>query len=352
MQCDTEYTHTSWNDYLEIQYSADGTNFETVADPLIGTSVWRIDEAYLDDLTGNTSSLGSAAYTFSDISIPSQYTTDSFAFRFRWVTNASDNNYAGCTLDNIRISRFSDGSGGSYGSMSGTSMATPHVAGLAALLWGFKPSLSLSEVKNTLLTTGDALGSLTGKTVTGKRINAYNALQSVNPAKAITAFDFTDPAVTGAINETDHTIQLSVPATPVLTFSPTITITGASVSPASGVAQDFANPVTYTVTAADGSTQAYVVTVSQILDKTLLTQRLTTEIGADHATLDYALTSTDYTPDSWGAYTTAIETAITVEQDSLATIENIASAISGINTATSALVFAGKASLDTAVSTA
>lgn len=315
VQCDTEYTHTSWNDYLEIQYSTDGTHFVPVQDPLFGASAWRIDEAYLDDLTGNTSQIGSASYTFSEVSIPTEYTGESFSIRFLWKTNDLDNNYAGCSIDNIQLIRFSDGSDETYASLSGTSMATPHVAGLAALLWSFKPSLSLAEVKNTLLNTGDALGSLTAKTVTGKRINAYNALQSVNPAKAITGFDFTDPAVTGAINETDHTIQLSVPATPVLTFTPTITITGASVSPASGVAQDFTNPVTYTVTAADGSTQIYIATVSQILDKTLLTQRLTTDIGADHATPVYALTSTDYTSESWQAYTDAVVAAIAVEQD-------------------------------------
>ena len=42
---------------------------------------------------------------------------------------------------------------------------------------------------------------------------------------------------------------------------PTISITGASVSPASGVAQNFTNPVNYTVTAGDGTTAIYAVTV-------------------------------------------------------------------------------------------
>lgn len=46
------------------------------------------------------------------------------------------------------------------------------------------------------------------------------------------------------------------------TFIPTITHTGANISPASGVSQNFANPVDYTVTAADGSTKKYAVTVT------------------------------------------------------------------------------------------
>ena len=86
-----------------------------------------------------------------------------------------------------------------------------------------------------------------------------------SPAKAITAFSFQGltPAVSGVVNETLHTIALTVPAgTNVSALVPTITITGASVSPASGVAQSFSTPVTYTVTAADASTQTYTVTVT------------------------------------------------------------------------------------------
>ena len=86
---------------------------------------------------------------------------------------------------------------------------------------------------------------------------------AANPAKAITAF--TVPGQTGAtvINETLHTIALTVPfGTDVTALVPTITISGASVSPASGAARNFTSPVTYTVTAADATTRAYVVTVT------------------------------------------------------------------------------------------
>ncbi|GAG83587.1 unnamed protein product, partial [marine sediment metagenome] len=84
-------------------------------------------------------------------------------------------------------------------------------------------------------------------------------------AKAITAFDFValEPTVVGAINETEKTIALTVPfGTAVTALVPTITITGASVAPASGAAQDFTSPVDYTVTAEDASTQVYTVTVT------------------------------------------------------------------------------------------
>jgi hypothetical protein len=59
-----------------------------------------------------------------------------------------------------------------------------------------------------------------------------------------------------------ETIAITVPyETDVTTLTPTVTFSGQSVSPASGAEQDFTNPVTYTVTADDGSTKPYTVTV-------------------------------------------------------------------------------------------
>lgn len=62
----------------------------------------------------------------------------------------------------------------------GTSMATPVVTGLAAMIWAYQPNLTYSEVRNIILTTGDSLADLNGKTTTGKRVNAYNALLEVD----------------------------------------------------------------------------------------------------------------------------------------------------------------------------
>lgn len=63
-----------------------------------------------------------------------------------------------------------------YAYMSGTSMATPHVSGVAALVLAKYPSISLNELKSRLTWTGDPISSLAGKTITGRRLNAYNAL--------------------------------------------------------------------------------------------------------------------------------------------------------------------------------
>ncbi|MBI5825195.1 MAG: hypothetical protein HZB18_14290 [Chloroflexi bacterium] len=103
-------------------------------------------------------------------------------------------------------------------------------------------------------------------TVTAVNGSTQNYIVTVTVAplsveKDITAFDFASPAVYGDISGTD--IAILVPnGTDVTTLVPTISHTGASVSPNSGVAQDFTNPVIYTVTAEDASTQNYTVTVT------------------------------------------------------------------------------------------
>jgi len=93
----------------------------------------------------------------------------------------------------------------------------------------------------------------------------------LSSAKAITAFSFQRlaPPLAGVIDQTAHTVRLTVPyGTDLSALVATYTTTGASVkvgatTQTSGVtANDFRNPVTYTVTAANGTTQAYVVSVA------------------------------------------------------------------------------------------
>jgi subtilisin family serine protease len=69
---------------------------------------------------------------------------------------------------------------GGYGWCSGTSMATPFVSGTAALLLSAYPGISVAELKNRLIWSGDILPELEGKTLTGRRLNAYKALTAEN----------------------------------------------------------------------------------------------------------------------------------------------------------------------------
>jgi putative multiple sugar transport system substrate-binding protein len=80
--------------------------------------------------------------------------------------------------------------------------------------------------------------------------------------KAILTFSLESPALPAKISETEHAITVVVPfGTNKTTLTPTLTYTGKSIAPASGTAQDFTNPVVYTITAEDDSTLAYKVTV-------------------------------------------------------------------------------------------
>jgi subtilisin family serine protease len=73
---------------------------------------------------------------------------------------------------------------GEYGYMSGTSMATPFVTGLSALIASYHPSYTYQEIKNAILASVDLIPSMNNKLITGGRINAYKAL-TVNPDQYI-----------------------------------------------------------------------------------------------------------------------------------------------------------------------
>ena len=93
-----------------------------------------------------------------------------------------------------------------------------------------------------------------------------------NYAKDITSFDFLlgensgkglTENVVGSVDDTTINLQVPYDTGPYVgSLVPNIVHTGESVSPADGAAQDFTNPVTYTVTAEDLTTKEYTVTVT------------------------------------------------------------------------------------------
>ena len=68
-----------------------------------------------------------------------------------------------------------------YATFSGTSMATPHVTGAAALLWGANLKLNYAEIKDRLLRSRDPVPGLSRKIASGGRLNVYNALAGIYP---------------------------------------------------------------------------------------------------------------------------------------------------------------------------
>lgn len=102
------------------------------------------------------------------------------------------------------------------------------------------------------------------------RYEVSAVVQDPDNEKRILSFYIDGTAYDGIIDETAKTIRLEFPAGfDVTNLVPIIEVTeGASINPASGVAQDFSSPVEYTVTAKNGTTAVY--TVSAIVGSDLL----------------------------------------------------------------------------------
>jgi len=104
------------------------------------------------------------------ISVAATDSTDGLAYFSNYGATSVDLGAPGCGI----WSTWWPGQG--YYCISGTSMATPHVAGAAALLQGYRGLLSPAEVVGYLLGGTDPLPSLAGKCVSGGRLNLYHSL--------------------------------------------------------------------------------------------------------------------------------------------------------------------------------
>ncbi|MGE0615390.1 MAG: S8 family peptidase [Bacteriovoracia bacterium] len=71
---------------------------------------------------------------------------------------------------------YSAAPGSKYATHDGTSMACPHVAGAAALLWSKHPDWDYKKVKEVLIKTTDPVASLANKSVSGGRLNILKAI--------------------------------------------------------------------------------------------------------------------------------------------------------------------------------
>jgi probable HAF family extracellular repeat protein len=71
-----------------------------------------------------------------------------------------------------------NGSSSAYVTLSGTSMAAPHVTGALALMRAQSPTASYTQIINRLFATVDKPAAMAGKTRTGGRLNLQRALTS------------------------------------------------------------------------------------------------------------------------------------------------------------------------------
>jgi len=141
------------DDWLYIEASTDGVNWYLVDWPLWFSYEFEEHLVDLSDYDGQ-----STVYV-----------------RFR-LNFEYDIPQMGAYIDDVQFLAFPTTPTENYDYYMGTSMATPHVSGLAGLLLGYNQNLSWSDIKNLILWTGDANNALNGKVFSNRRINAKNAL--------------------------------------------------------------------------------------------------------------------------------------------------------------------------------
>lgn len=78
-------------------------------------------------------------------------------------------------------------SSSSYYSINGTSMATPHVAGIATMIRAFNPDYTYSQTVEAIKNGGEYVAALSGKTTTGRAANAMGSLSYVTQPTGVAA---------------------------------------------------------------------------------------------------------------------------------------------------------------------
>jgi hypothetical protein len=155
---------------------------------------------------------------------PANYNLDnvvSVAATDRYDKLASYSSYGATTVDlgAPGTSIYSTVPNSKYAWKSGTSMATPHVAGAFALVWDLHPDWTYLQVINRVLSTVDPLPTLQGKTVSGGRLNLARAI-GANPGQP--ALSIGDVAVVegdgGTVNAV-FTVSLSSASTSTVTVN-------------------------------------------------------------------------------------------------------------------------------------
>ncbi len=156
-------------DFLYVETSSDGSTWTNQTLSLVDLEQW-----FPNGISGS----GSSWYRCA-VDLGAYDGQAAVYFRFRFYSDASVT-YSGFYIDDVSVTAASTSYVGmEYQYLAGTSMAAPHVSGLAALIWGYSPSLTYAQVKSTILGSVDTKSSLAGKVVSNGRVNALNALNLV-----------------------------------------------------------------------------------------------------------------------------------------------------------------------------
>jgi thermitase len=157
---------------------------------------------------GGSSSPQYPAYYTNSIAVAATDSSDrlaSFSQYGSWVDIAAPGVGILSTIPNSR-----------YASYDGTSMACPHVAGAAAVLWSHNPRLTNTQLRAALETNVDPYQPLSGRTLAPNagRVNVYRALQAVSGSPtqpSLSSLSLNPTSVVGG-NSSTGTVTLTAPA--------------------------------------------------------------------------------------------------------------------------------------------
>jgi subtilisin family serine protease len=175
-----------------------------------GSGPW----SFIDGIPhGDFAWTGSTQGTMFDVPNPIEadgfHSPSAFNFRFRLLSNGSVRR-DGAYVDDVVLHCLT----GSHGAddfvrHSGTSMAAPHVAGVAALLLSAYPDATVAELKAALLDGADPKAGLATKTVSGGRLNARGALDQLDVVRPVASAPTVRLASAGSIGTDTVPLRVS-----------------------------------------------------------------------------------------------------------------------------------------------
>ena len=146
-----------WVD-VDVQYSTGDSNY------INAERIWKIGKNWV-------------RYT---LSVWEDYYAEDFSFRLNAFEESEAFNQI-CVIDDVEVYEdpYVTDDNDRYWEVSWTSMATPHVAWLASMIWTLNPKLSNLQVKELIMNYWDDNTSCAGKTVSWKTINVKKTLDAV-----------------------------------------------------------------------------------------------------------------------------------------------------------------------------
>ncbi|MEA9358558.1 S8 family peptidase [Bacteriovorax sp. PP10] len=180
----------AWKSFNPSSVDVATLNFYLMTDVDAGDSISIYSKSGTTDPMASGTKLDTFSGTTYGYREPFEYEITSllgspFSIGFNLVTDSSGVDL-GVNVSNFSIDTLAYNTT-SYNVISGTSMAAPHVAGLAAMIYAYNPSYTYSDVANSIKRGGVATASLAGKTSTGKAVSAIGSLNYINTPTGVAA---------------------------------------------------------------------------------------------------------------------------------------------------------------------